>query len=226
MTRQAKTLVAIMAWLVCAGRGLAQDGLRGALAESVELSFGSNRGLAGLVAQRSLAAADFDNDHQPDAAILINGAHIRNRTFAIRIHLTAGTNQELTFESNETVLALTSEDVNQDGAADLIVEEPLTHRRILVWLNDGHGSFRPASIRERGSGREPADHEAQAPGFSAHDQLASLNCDSENQQALRSSRSRRAPAAIECGAWSPNFEGESVAAPAQLPSRAPPALSI
>jgi hypothetical protein len=33
-------------------------------------------------------------------------------------------------------------DVNGDGATDIVVEQPFTHKRLQVWLNDGRGGFR------------------------------------------------------------------------------------
>jgi hypothetical protein len=120
----------------------AQDGLSGALSDAGTQLF---RGSFG----QPLAAADFDNDQRPDGAILLTAGEFEGRRlFQIRLHVSAGTNHELTFESNETALAIATTDVNRDGVPDLVVEQVFSRKRIQVWLNDGHGKFRPARVED------------------------------------------------------------------------------
>ena len=122
----------------------AQDGLRGALSRlnsSADL-------LSDPFAQR-LVAADFDQDQQPDGAILLAGDHLNGpHAFRIELHLTSGENQKLSFTSSETALNLSVLDVNRDGTPDLVVEQTFTRKRVQIWLNDGHGSFRLAKSED------------------------------------------------------------------------------
>ena len=121
----------------------AQDGLRGALSD-----IGRTQLQQGSLAQR-LAAADFDNDRHPDGAILLKaGEFDGRRRFQIRLHVTAGQDHDLIFESNETALAITTADVNRDGIPDLVVEQVFSRKRVQVWLNNGHGEFRPARVED------------------------------------------------------------------------------
>lgn len=135
----------------------AQDGLEGAVSK-----VGHGPGLLPNSFEHRFVAADFDNDQKPDGAVLLDAGNLNGqKLFRIELHVTAGENNELTFESNETALTLSALDVNQDGAPDIIVEQAFTHKRLQVWLNDGHGLFRkvrsedfpsaPASSRQWGS---------------------------------------------------------------------------
>ncbi|MBV8206850.1 MAG: VCBS repeat-containing protein [Acidobacteria bacterium] len=129
------------AWIVMtllAGPWLrAQDGLAGALQNRFAFA-----GCSPMVqfACNSIAAADFDGDNSPDAAILMD-ARPANGLRTIEIHLTARRNTRLTFVSPESSILVTAIDVNRDGAADIVVEQPLTHKRLELWLNDGRGAF-------------------------------------------------------------------------------------
>lgn len=96
-----------------------------------------------------LVTADFDDDSRPDGAVLLDAEQLQGRQlFRIRLHITSGQDSELTFQSNETGLAISALDVNQDGVPDLVVEQVFTHKRLQVWLNDGHGRFRPARVED------------------------------------------------------------------------------
>ena len=132
----------------------AQDGLGGALSR-----LGSAGSLLKEPFEQRLAAEDFDNDQKPDGALLLNTGQFQGqKTFRIELHVTARNNSELSFESNETALAITSSDVNQDGAPDIVIEQSFTHKRLHVWLNDGHGSFHKTCLGDFPSmGREGPD---------------------------------------------------------------------
>lgn len=96
-----------------------------------------------------LVTADFDDDSRPDGAVLLDAEQLQGRQlFRIKLHITSGQDSELTFQSNETGLAISALDVNQDGVPDLVVEQVFTHKRLQVWLNDGHGRFRPARVED------------------------------------------------------------------------------
>jgi len=115
----------------------AQDGLRGALSR-----YGSEgRPLHSAFSQQILAA-DFDEDQQPDGAVLVDTGQVNGqRSFRIEMHLTAGYNTGFSFSSTESAISISALDVNADGAPDIVVEQTFTHKRLQVWLNDGHGSF-------------------------------------------------------------------------------------
>ena len=137
----------------------AQDGLQGALSRFE----GSTDLLRDPFAQR-LAAADFDQDQEPDGAVLLGGDRRDGaQAFRIELHVTAGENQQLSFTSNESALSLAVLDVNRDGTPDLVVEQTFTHKRVQIWLNDGHGLFRlvnsegyPSESQSQVNWREPA----------------------------------------------------------------------
>lgn len=117
----------------------AQDGLRGAF------KVGSPTASPPTGRSPLIAAADFDNDQKPDGALLLQAGFLNGeRAFRIEIHVTAGTNNALTFSSNEPGLAISALDVNRDGAPDIVVEKGFTHERLQVYLNDGHGTFHKA----------------------------------------------------------------------------------
>jgi hypothetical protein len=63
------------------------------------------------------------------------------RLFRIDLHVTAGKDATISFPSSEPNLCISAIDVNRDGAPDIVVERPFTHRRVQVYLNDGHGAF-------------------------------------------------------------------------------------
>lgn len=121
----------------------AQDGLPGALARVGRTSY------AWAELSSPIAAADFDNDQKPDGAILqatgfLNGS----RAFRIELHLSAGNNDAISFSSSEPDLSISALDVNQDGAPDILIEKALTHERLEVYLNDGHGAFHRARTED------------------------------------------------------------------------------
>ena len=120
----------------------AQDGLQGALSRD---NLGVSARLA-LPLQQTLAVADFDGDDKPDGAVLIDEAWPRSHggVRTVELHFTGRGNTNLTFESNESALGISAQDVNHDGTTDIVVEQPFTHKRLQVWLNDGHGAFQNA----------------------------------------------------------------------------------
>lgn len=121
----------------------AQDGLPGAASKSAY-----HPGLRSSFTSR-LVAADFDNDHKPDGALLLDAGVIDGqRMFRIELHVSASENRSLLFASNEAWLAISALDVNLDGIPDLVVEQAFTHKRLEVWLNDGHGRFRRARAED------------------------------------------------------------------------------
>lgn len=143
----------ILALLVLAAPSAwAQDGLQGAVSKMAHAS-----SLSGNWLSQGLAAADFDNDQKPDAALLFNAGEVDGQTlFRIELHVTAGANRSLTFISNDRSLTISARDMNRDGVPDLVVEQAFTHKRLQVWINDGHGNFREARSEDFGpSGDSP-----------------------------------------------------------------------
>ncbi len=122
----------------------AQDGLRGALSR-----YGSEGRLLQHEFDQQIVAADFDEDQQPDGAVLIDtGQTDGQRSFRIEMHLTSGQNTGIRFSSSESAISIAALDVNADGAPDIVVEQTFTHKRLQVWLNDGHGSFRKVNSED------------------------------------------------------------------------------
>lgn len=147
-----KLLAAIIALLATAPWVCAQDGLKGALSRA---TFASPANLATPFRQ-TLAAADFDGDHKPDGAVLLDDGWLQSHGILrkIEIHLSGRRNTELSFESNETELAISALDVNHDGATDIVIEQPLSHKRLQLWLNDGRGGFRKVAAQNFPSANE------------------------------------------------------------------------
>jgi hypothetical protein len=133
------TAVALAAPLLCA-----QDGLPGALTSERD----SLRNFSTTFGQK-LAIADFDKDQKLDGAVLVDSGRVSDQnTFRIEFHLSGSVNNELSFETSETALSIAALDVNHDGATDLVVEQPFTHKRLYVWLNDGHGGFHKGRVED------------------------------------------------------------------------------
>ena len=134
-------LIALALFASSAG---AQDGLSGAVSEAAR----TGKLIPDFLGIK-IATADFDNDQRPDGAVLVDGGPFNGRrVFRIRLHLTARPDRDLTFQSNETSLTISALDVNQDGIPDLVVEQFFTHKRLQVWLNDGHGRFRQVRVED------------------------------------------------------------------------------
>jgi hypothetical protein len=145
MARYVKLVVMTAALVLAVSSLRAQDGLEGALPRA---NLASPLNLAAPFDQK-LAIADFDNDHKPDGAVLVGSGRLAGQnSFRIELHLSHSNNTDLTFESPESSLAITAWDINKDGAADVVVEQPLTHKRLYVWLGDGHGGFYKGRVED------------------------------------------------------------------------------
>jgi hypothetical protein len=128
----------VAATLVLTGNlACAQDGLKGAWSRA---SLPSTSNLE-MPLRQTLVAADFDRDNKPDGAVLIDPGLLHSSLRIIELHLTGRGNSKIRFQSNEASLSISAFDVNWDGATDIVVEQPFTHKRLQIWLNDGHGEF-------------------------------------------------------------------------------------
>lgn len=91
---------------------------------------------------QSFVLADFNNNGILDRARLA-GSGVR-RSIEIRMAL-GGESSWLHFEAlNDTPGALLSEDLDNDGDADLIWTDLLHQEAVVVWLGDGTGQFERA----------------------------------------------------------------------------------
>jgi len=138
----------------------AHDGLDGALPRA------SHRSRVNLSAPfvQTLAIADFDNDHKLDGAVLLDsGRTWGQNSFRIQFHLSGSSNTDLSFESTEPQLAIRALDINHDGATDVVVEHPFTHKRLYVWLNNGHGVFHKGRVEDFPSDEVPGGKRLESP---------------------------------------------------------------
>jgi hypothetical protein len=141
-----------------------QNGLAGAVSR-----IRNARGLLDQHCGQSFVAADFDNDHKPDGAVLLHVGNFRGRLdFRIELHDSAHKARALTFASNESSLSIRALDVNRDGATDIVVEQAFTHKRLQVWLNDGRGAFYPARVDEFQSEDDGSLPQCDAPPDDQH----------------------------------------------------------
>ena len=96
--------LALAAGVAFAGSALhAQDGLEGTLArESLSQPLRTN---AVSLVEKRLAAADFDNDHEPDGAILLDSDSLPSRnSFRIELHLSASDNTVVSVPADQLVM--------------------------------------------------------------------------------------------------------------------------
>lgn len=140
--------------LVIAPGVRAQDGFRGAL-EKINRTAPLAHPFATLSVP-TLAIADLDGDDKPDGAILLEseGSHGQGY-FEVELHFTGHRNANLKFQSLEPAVTVKALDINHDGDVDLIIEQSWTHRRLQVWINDGHGNFEKGRMEDFPSGLAP-----------------------------------------------------------------------
>src|SRR5262249_34160741 len=84
-------------------------------------------------------------------------------TFQIELHFTGRTNSAITFQSPESDLMVNALDIDHDGDVDILIEQSFTHKRLQVWLNDGHGNFEKGRIEDFPSSGLPDGEQASSP---------------------------------------------------------------
>lgn len=97
------------------------------------------------VAQSSahFAIADFDGDRQPDlATIRLTQNSSRSAEYFLELQLSSGARPAIGISGPAGGLEITSQDVNGDKIADLVVTSKLDAHFVAILLNDGKGNFR------------------------------------------------------------------------------------
>ena len=212
--------------LACAPPALAQDGLQGALSRA-SIAQPISVGFEAKFAQ-VIAAADFDNDQRADAAVLSGAGRLHNTNrFRVELYFSAARNTQLTFESAEPALSITALDVNNDGAADVVIEQPLTHRRLYVWLNQGQGHFRRARVEDFPASDSPTSRRVTAPPLPIQGSVVSLPAQRRLERAaLKAERASEYPPAKEALAPLPR-SGSDLFCPTTIRTpRAPPGSKL
>jgi len=99
---------------------------------------------------QSIALSDFDADGLVDEASL-DGSNL-HRSVGILLSGT-GKRSFLHFNSNRANYgSLLAQDIDNDGATDLIWTDPLHANDVVVWLGNGSGQFERVDPREFGGG--------------------------------------------------------------------------
>jgi hypothetical protein len=125
----------------------AQDGAEGALAQASHTALLGQRW--NRLSGPTLAIADFDGDNKQDgAAVLESAPFLPSGNFQIDLHFSGRNNASIIFQSSESDLAVGALDIDHDGDIDIVVEQSVTHKRLQVWINDGHGNFAKGHIED------------------------------------------------------------------------------
>lgn len=194
----------------------AQDGLRDAF-----LRLDSTPVFYSKIVGPAIATADFNHDTHPDGAVLFRN----NNTFQIEVHYRFQRVSRITFASNLPTLAISAFDVNNDGHPDLVVEEPFSHQRLFVWLNDGSGSFHAARAEDYQGASEGSGH--MLAESSGNPQGQAIAVPGKSRVRLTSSGSIRIPVPEKLLGLSPpktSHPAEFVSAPNLL--RGPPTPAV
>jgi hypothetical protein len=148
--------------MLAAGVLHAQDGLEGAVARLNRAASFAQPVTA--LSGPTLAAADFDGDNKPDGAVLLSPDLFRGQSNPqVELHFTARNNADITLAPSDAPLSLIALDIDHDGDVDLIVEQSLTHKRLQIFINDGHGDFSKGRIEDYPLTATPAREQLSPP---------------------------------------------------------------
>ena len=119
------------------------------------------------------AIADFDGDLQPDlATIRLTRNSARAAEYFLELELSSGARPSFGILGPAGGLQITTQDVNGDKFADLVVTSALDAQFVAILLNDGKGNFRQVEASEYPEvGKRPGSR-VTSPTDSASFQLA------------------------------------------------------
>jgi len=171
---------------------------------------------------QTLALADFDHDGQLDRAH-VAGLGLR-RSVEIRLGLT-GPSSWLHFEAlNNAPGSLLSQDLDDDGDADLIWTDLLHAEAVIVWLGDGTGRFERVGAAQFAADFTLGGFSLTQPDEDSREQASDDETNSSVALEVNSHcMQARAPAMLD----DPYQEGVlPLGAPRRPTSRGPPAFLI
>jgi len=97
----------------------------------------------------STVIGDFNSDGTPDLVVADHVGRSAGRyAYRLEFSLSGTAPAAVFFESTSESLTITTVDVDHDNDLDIVVGRPLNGGAVGVWLNDGHGHFRSASVRQ------------------------------------------------------------------------------
>jgi hypothetical protein len=106
-------------------------------------------GDAGLPFAWSTGVGDFNTDGRVDVAIIDRISRQSGlSSYRLEFAVSGLTADAVAFESEEESLTVSVSDVDRDSDLDVVVRSAPSGQTIGVWLNDGHGRFAPADVRE------------------------------------------------------------------------------
>lgn len=97
----------------------------------------------------STVIGDFNSDGTPDLVVADHVGRSAGRyAYRLEFSLSGTAPAAVFFESTSESLTITTVDVDHDNDLDIVVGRPLNGGAVGVWLNDGHGHFQSASVRQ------------------------------------------------------------------------------
>jgi hypothetical protein len=97
----------------------------------------------------STVIGDFNTDGTPDVAVADHvGRKGSGYQYRIDFSLSSERLDGLTFESIHDAVTITAADIDRDLDLDIVVVHPISGETVGIWLNDGHGHFTAADLRQ------------------------------------------------------------------------------
>lgn len=95
----------------------------------------------------STVVGDLNADGIPDVVVADRTATaLGGRQFRLDFSISGQPSNFTTFQSNDDVVTVGGADVDHDSDLDIVVADPISGRTVRIWLNDGFGHFKPASV--------------------------------------------------------------------------------